>query len=450
VTDFDALTRDLSALIAPGAAHGTTIKDTQRPSAAGAFDGPTPKGWEPGVQFREDGGWEVTTPATILNLTRDETAWTSFVEEQLGITLPEGYVAILAEAKFDPVAWTRDEHFLKYPDHEDREDGKKWTKAPALTKPVWRYKWRIELSSEQVHREDVDRIIAEVMRARFKRPKAAKPEVTRRALNVVYADPQAGKVALLGGTKELAERIATSFDLVKDHISDLKKVGRTPTEATWWDGGDCIEGFSNVKAQQQTNDLSLTQMVRAHRRFTMHGLDMLAREFSSVSAYTAGSNHARVRDGKDPVNRPDDDWGIEGLSSVQDAFALNEDAYGHVRFGYPHGWRDSLCADSGGLPIGLAHGHQFANGSDKAVKDWWKDQTFGEQPVAAARILVSGHFHTWASREMGNGRLWVQAPTLDNGSDWFTGIKGEVSKPGLLVFSSTEYGWDDLRILRAA
>jgi hypothetical protein len=51
---------------------------------------------------------------------------------------------------------------------------------------------------------------------------------------------------------------------------------------------------------------------------------------------------------------------------------------------------------------------------------------------------------------MGNGRLWVQAPTLDNGSDWFTGIKGEVSKPGLLVFSSTEYGWDDLRILRAA
>jgi hypothetical protein len=402
------------------------------------------------VTFRPDGGWEVTTPGTFENLGRNEAAWTPFVEQQLGLELPEGYVAILREAKFDPVAWTRDEQFVEYPDADTREDGRRYTKAPALTRPVWRYKFAIELASEQLHREDVDRIIAEVMRARFKRPKAKAAGVVRRALNVVYADPQAGKVALLGGTRELAERIATSFDLVTDHIRDLKAIGRAPTEAAWWDGGDCIEGFSNVKAQQQTNDLSLTQMVRAHRRFSMYGLDMLARAFPDVYAYTAGSNHARVRDGKDPVNRPDDDWGIEGLSQVQDAFALNDEAYGHVRFGYPHSWRDSLCADAGGLQVGLVHGHQFKGATDKAVKDWWEGQTFGEQPTAGARVLISGHFHHFAAREMGNGRLWVQAPTLDNGSDWFTGVAGEVSKPGLLVFSSTEHGWDDLRILRAA
>lgn len=452
-TDHAALIRDLSALIAPGGAHGTTIKDTQRPTAAsaGGVGGPPPKGWEPGVRFLDAGAMMVTTPATTLNLQRDESAWTSFVEEQLGLELPAGFVAILKEAKYDPAAWHRDTEFLEYPD-KDAGGGRKssWTKAPAVTRPVWRYKFAIELASEKLHNEDVAAIIAEIMAVRRTRPNAPAAETARRALNVVFADPQAGKVALMGGTRALAQRIGDCFDMLEDHIRDLDAVGRPASEATWWDGGDCIEGFSNVKAQQQTNDLSLTQMIRAHRRFSFAGLDLLSERFSSVQALTAGSNHARVREGKDPVNRNDDDWGIEVLSQLQDAYSRNPDAYGHVRFGYPNAWRDSLAVDSGGLEIGLAHGHQFSNGSDKAVKDWWKDQTFGEQPVANARVLLSGHFHHWATREMGNGRLWIQAPTLDNGSDWFTGIKGEVSHPGLLVFSSTEHGWDDLRILRPA
>ena len=50
---------------------------------------------------------------------------------------------------------------------------------------------------------------------------------------------------------------------------------------------------------------------------------------------------------------------------------------------------------------------------------------------------------------MGNGRLWLQAPTLDNGSDWLTRLTGESSRPGLLVFTTTPDGWDDLKILRA-
>ncbi|WP_328736541.1 hypothetical protein [Streptomyces bobili] len=41
----------------------------------------------------------------------------------------------------------------------------------------------------------------------------------------------------------------------------------------------------------------------------------------------------------------------------------------------------------------------------------------------------------------------VQAPTLDNGSDWYTARTGEVSASGLLVFSVGPDGWDDLRLL---
>jgi hypothetical protein len=442
MTDSDALLRDLNALIAPGGAHGTTIEGTQRPTAGSA----APKGWEPGVRYEAAGlGMLVTTTAQTVNVQQDEGAWRGMVEE-LGLSVPEGFVVRLVEAKYDPAAWHRDSEFVK---DESGYSETGWTKAPAVTRPVWRYRFAIEHATQQVHREDVDRIIAEVMRQRPKKKKGASAPAAVSALNVVYADPQAGKVALLGGTEALAHRVADSFDLLTDHLRDLKKVGRLPTDAAWWDGGDCIENFNNVRAQERTNDLQLTQQVRAHRRFTFHGLDYLAGRFAAVNAYTAGSNHAQVRVGSDPAGPPSDDWGIDVLSSVQEGYSRNPEAYGHVRFGYPHEWRDSLCDLSGGLPIGLAHGHQFKNGSEKAVRDWWAGQTFGNQPVASARVLISGHFHHFAAKEMGDGKLWIQAPTLDNGSDWFTRISGEVSVPGLLVFTSTPDGWDDLRILRA-
>lgn len=444
--DPDALIRDLNALIPPGGAHPTTIKGTQRPTSTGVFSGGAPKGWEPGVRFDPDGlGMTVTTTAQTINVQRDETAWHGMVES-LGLAIPDGYVVRLAEAKYDPAAWHRDTEFVK---DESGYSETGFTKAPAVTRPVWRYRFVVEHSSRQIHYEDVQAIIADVMRTRRKRPPAPPAEVGPSALNVVYADPQAGKVALLGGTEALANRVADSFDMLTDHLRDLKKVGRMPTDASWWDGGDCIENFNNVRSQERTNDLQLTQQVRAHRRFTFQGLDYLAARFSSVAAYTAGSNHAQVRVGSDPAGPPSDDWGIDVLSSVQDGYSRNPDTFGHVRFGYPHEWRDTLCDLSGGLPIGLAHGHQFKNGSEKAVRDWWAAQTFGEQPVADARVLISGHFHHFAAKEMGNGRLWVQAPTLDNGSDWFTRISGEVSVPGLLVFTSTPNGWDDLKILRS-
>ena len=73
---------------------------------------------------------------------------------------------------------------------------------------------------------------------------------------------------------------------------------------------------------------------------------------------------------------------------------------------------------------------------------------FGTQPVTDAKILVTAHLHHWAAKECGDGRLWLQAPTLDAGSPWFSRLSGEMSVPGILVFSTTEDGWDDLRILR--
>lgn len=411
------LSGDLEALTAPARSGQAGPSETVRPKPV------APKGWEPGVRY-EAGGTMVVTTTTDANPAPEH--WRDLVEE-LGLAVPDGWRVRLAEARHDPAAWHRD---------EKGED--------AVTRPVWRCRFVVEPPGPAwMGAEDVDALVRDAMRRR----RTLRPAVTdvERGLIVVYADPQAGKVGRDGGTPELVARIADRFDKLQDHIRDLNKVGRGPTAAYWLDAGDCIEGFENVASQAFTNDLTLTQQVRVHRRLTFEGLDRLAGLFPRVVAVTCGSNHARVRRGKDAVGPPSDDWGIEALSQVADAYARNPDAYGHVSFVVPEHWRDTVSLDVAGTVVGLAHGHQYRR-PDAAI-DWWRGQTFGRQPVADAQILISGHFHHFAARQAGAGRLHIQAPTLDNGSDWFAGLSGEVSQQGLLVLSVTADGWDDLRIL---
>lgn len=414
-----SLDAHLDALLAPAAANQTVPSETVRPSAV------SPKGWEPGVQYEPGGSMLVTAPAADAP-PQDESGWRARVEE-LGLVVPDGFRVRLVEARHDPAAWHRD---------AQGED--------AVTRPVWRCRYLIEPTVPGwASAEDLSALVRDVMQRRRKpRVPATHPA---RSLAVVYADPQVGKVGRDGGTRELVARIGERFDKLEDHLRDLGNVGRAPDAAYWLDAGDCIEGFENVASQAFTNDLTLTQMIRLHRRMTFEGLDRLATAFPRVVAATCGSNHARVRRGKDPVGPPQDDWGIEVMSQVADAYAKNADAYGHVSFVTPEKWRDSVSLDMSGTIVGLAHGNQFPR-PEKAA-DWWKGQTFGRQPIADARILVSGHFHHFRAQQLGAGRLWVQAPTLDNGSDWYAMRSGEVSQPGLLVFSVTADGWDDLRIL---
>ncbi|MFF9901237.1 hypothetical protein [Streptomyces longispororuber] len=413
------LTSDLQALLEP-ASHGQRqAAQVQRAYPA------APRGWETGVRY-EAGGTMVVTAPPADQPPAGEADWRARVEE-MGLAVPDGFRVRLVEAKHDPAAWHRD---------VQGED--------AVTRAVWRCRYVIEPAQPAwMSLGDVDALVRDAMRRRRK-PRAA-VDTAERALVVVYADAQAGKVGRDGGTPELVARIAERFDRLDDHIRDLKTVGRAPSVAYWADAGDCVEGFENVASQAFTNDLTLTEMVRVHRRVTFEGLDRLAGKFGRVVAATCGSNHARVRRGKDAVGPPVDDWGIEVMSQIADAYARNQDAYGHVSFVMPERWRDTVSLDVAGRIVGLAHGHQYAR--PEKAGDWWRGQTFGRQPVADADILITGHFHHFRAQQVGDGRLWIQAPTLDNGSDWHTVRSGEVSASGLLVFSVGPDGWDDLRIL---
>lgn len=436
----DDVLSDLDALVGLGGGHESTISGAVRPAPTSS----APRGWEPGYKIEPGGGMTVTTMATTANVQHDEGAWVGLVED-LGLAVPDGWVVRLVEAKYDAGAWGRDQMFVEWPDADEREakGQSRYTKTPALRDPVWRYRFAVVPDTMALITLDADVLMRDALRARRK-PKTPLKHVER-GLVVVYADSQIGKVGSGGGTRELAARILDRFDRLDDHIRDLRKIGRAPDSAFWMDAGDGIENFDNVTSQAFTNDLSLTEMVRAYRRVTFEGLDRLSRQFDRVTAAACSSNHSQVRRGKDPVGPPTNDWGLEVLSQVQDAFAANEDAYGHVSFAYPEKWRSTVTIDVAGTLVGLAHGHQTSQSN--RVPEWWKGQAFGNEPIGAARILISGHWHHLRAQQLADGRLWVQAPTLDNQSDWWSEISGDKSEPGLLVMSVTKDGWDDLRIL---
>jgi len=94
-------------------------------------------------------------------------------------------------------------------------------------------------------------------------------------------------------------------------------------------------------------------------------------------------------------------------------------------------------------------GHQARRGggvSAAKIKAWWKDQAYGMQKVADATILVTGHYHHLSVLTEGI-RTHIQAPSLDGGSQWFTETAGVKSAPGLVTFTISGNGWDDLRVL---
>jgi len=71
----------------------------------------------------------------------------------------------------------------------------------------------------------------------------------------------------------------------------------------------------------------------------------------------------------------------------------------------------------------------------------------GKQPAGEASVLVTGHYHHLRVVATGGARTWIQAPSLDNGSPWYTRQTGEAAPSGLLTFTAGRGGWDRLRVL---
>jgi len=269
--------------------------------------------------------------------------------------------------------------------------------------------------------------------AKKTKPVTPKPVPAGKALVVLWSDLQVGKVDHRGGIEAMIARVNET------QAKLLKLVKQTkPERIIFCDVGDTIENFGNVADLHQlaTNDLSLMEQVDLATSLAWDTLKQLSK-YSPITYLSVGSNHCQFRVNKQKVGSATDDWGIHiGRTLAR----LSKEVGLDITFHEPAKHDESLAYDVFGDQyhiLGMVHGHQ-AN-RPEGIPDWWRKQSFGKQSVTASTVLVSGHFHHLRVQELGStqrgtSRFWVQAATLDNGSNWWRLNSGEDSTPGLVTF----------------
>ena len=265
------------------------------------------------------------------------------------------------------------------------------------------------------------------------KPVTPKPVTPGKALVVLWSDLQVGKVDHRGGTEALILRVKETQNKLLQKIREQK-----PEKIIFCDTGDTIENFNNAADmhQLQSNDLSIMQQVDLATSLAWETLKLISKH-APVVYLSVGSNHCQWRASKQRIGKMSDDWGIHIARTLA---RLSKEVGLPIEFREPAPHDESLAFDVFGDKfhiLGLWHGHQSPRPDQ--VPTWWRQQAFGKQPVHAATIGVSGHFHHLRVLELGStprgtSRFWVQASTLDNGSNWWRTTAGEDSQPGLVCF----------------
>lgn len=269
--------------------------------------------------------------------------------------------------------------------------------------------------------------------ARRRKPLKTTPQpATARATVAPLADLQIGKVGSRGGTPELVDRLVEKRAKLE---AELRR--RKPSTVILPDAGDLFENFESGGNPMFTNDLSLAQQLDMAAT-EVYEFVRLAARYGPVVIPVVTSNHTAWRRGKTLLGRPGDDLAIFVHKQVEKvAQAAGIDA----EWVFPPMYDEAVAVDVLGTGLGVVHGNQFRPG--KAI-EWWTRQQHGGQPVGAADILITAHYHhlviepTGRNPHTGRTKWWLQLPPLDNGSDWFRNIAGEDSDPGLVVFDIVE------------
>lgn len=265
-----------------------------------------------------------------------------------------------------------------------------------------------------------------------------------RAYVVALGDMQFGKIDGDGVDGALARCI----DYL-DRSRDLLEVQRQRFDighvhVAWL--GDHIEGFnSQGGANVWRTQLTLNEQIRLTRRVMYHALELFHDGAEKVSMAAVPGNHGETQrfSGKG-ITRYDDSHDTESLIAVSEAAAMNEAAYGHVKFYVPTEDEMTVVLDLAGTLTGHAHGHQWRVGK---TFDWWSGQAFGRSPLRDATLLLSGHLHHEHIESSGK-RLAVQVPSLESESTWWLHAKGVPGNPGITTLVTANGHTSPIEIIR--
>ncbi|MEV8029246.1 hypothetical protein [Cellulosimicrobium funkei] len=372
-----------------------------------------PTGFEPGVKY--DAGEPAEVTLALKEIPADEQQWRDEIKRVTTLDLPDDRRVEIQQVRYwgdprDPMVYVRF-------GIRDREADREAIDYPGL------------LDLTRQHRK-------------ARAPKAT----TNRTRVVAVSDAQIGKVDHRGGTPELLARV----DGLLAQLDDEAKRVRCD-DVVIVDPGDLTEGFENTAQQAHTNDRSFPEQLDLAQVVLDEIVGRVAARHTSTRVATVPSNHGAWRRGKDRLGKPGDDFGIGVHRAVARAYAKAK--RDDVTFIIPDAWDESLALQVRGAVLGVAHGHQVTQ--PNGVPGWWAKQTHGGMPLAAATILLTGHFHHLRLEPSGaidgRARWWMQAPTMDNGSSWWANAAGGSDcEPGILTFTIDDDGaWDNLKLITA-
>jgi predicted phosphodiesterase len=379
----DDIKKKLEELASPG----TSGSDTRMSN--------TPENWRPRSEIGSDGGFAISSPRPLGN--------TPGAEE------------ILVEHGLDPAEWvvTSARHGKWQTFNGDWLESSRINISPATHNPNGRD-------------FDLEQLVDEIKK--WKPGKGTKNVGGDGAYLHVGADKQLGKRAGSGGTAQTVERILRGTEGSVLRLEGLRRYGLSLGTIVIPEVGDHVEGnvSQNGRLQgQAASDLGQTEQVRVGRRLLLQQIKTFAPLAERIVVPVVNGNHDEVT--RQVVADPADGWNVEIASAVEDACRENFDL-AHVEFRYPSAGHQTLAVDINGTMLGLFHGHQFTTD----VKKYLSGQMLGQTALGGCDVWISGHYHHFKSLDVGH-RFWVQAPTVDPGSDWFRDRAGDQSRPGVLT-----------------
>jgi predicted phosphodiesterase len=256
-------------------------------------------------------------------------------------------------------------------------------------------------------------------------------------LTVVLADWQIGK-ADHGGVEGTIRRVVEARDAVIQRARDLRKIGRGVARLNVLWTGDSVEGcLGHYPSQTFAIELDRRDQVKVTRRLLTDSLQAWAKHFEEITVAAVAGNHGENRNGGKAFTGVQDNDDLAIVEQVSEILAANPDAFGHVRFAIA---RDALTVTipCGEWIIGVTHGHvaRAAGTAETKLRRWWEGQAAGRQPIGDADVLVSGHYHHLRVADWG-GCVWLQAPAMEGGSEWWRVSTGQASQIGMLTFVTT-------------
>jgi hypothetical protein len=268
---------------------------------------------------------------------------------------------------------------------------------------------------------DLPTLYAQAKRTKVK---PVKKSGNTRTYVICPADFQIGKGGSRGGHEESIQRIHASYARIEQKL----KAGNYD-HIVILDMGDIVEGVSNKADMDQlvTNTLSPMQQVDLASAL-IWDLMKIATKYAPVTYGSVASNHCQFRVNKAAVGKPGtDDWGVVILQQLRRL--ATEVGLPVERWLVPQPHDEGFAFDvfdDGSHILGAIHGHQV--GRPDAFQTFWTKAVFNDSYLAAATLMVTGHFHHHRVEQFsgteGRERWWVQASTMDNGSDWYTRTQG--------------------------